>query len=88
MLCTLIRDESMKNRIIVSILPQEVKLCWSYFAIRTVVYPALSTFNTELVALAVVIVATSPVVLRLLRDSPRAGCARRTTTYICGANKQ
>ena len=33
-------------------------------------------------------VATSPVVLRWLCDSPRTGCARRTKIYVCGANKQ
>jgi len=33
-------------------------------------------------------VATSPVVLRWLHDSPRTGCARRTRIYVCGANKQ
>jgi len=33
-------------------------------------------------------VATSPLALRWLRDSPRTGCARRTTSNICGANKQ
>jgi len=33
-------------------------------------------------------VATSPVALRWMCDSPRTGCARRTTIYICGANKQ
>jgi len=43
----------MKNRKIVSIFPPEVKPCWGYFAIRTAVYPALSTYNTEFVALAV-----------------------------------
>jgi len=43
----------MKNMKIVSILPPEVKLCWGYFDIRTEVYPALSTYKTELVALLV-----------------------------------
>ena len=38
-------------------------------------------------ALWYAIVATSPVVLRWLCDSQRTGCARRTTSYICGANK-
>jgi len=33
-------------------------------------------------------VATSPVVLRWLCDSPRTGCAQRTKIYVCGANKQ
>jgi len=33
-------------------------------------------------------VATSPVVLRWLYDSPWTGCARRTKIYVCGANKQ
>jgi len=32
--------------------------------------------------LSVAIVATSPVVLRWLRDSPRTGCARRTKIYV------
>jgi len=34
------------------------------------------------------IVATSPVVLRWLCDSPWTGCARRTKIHACGANKQ
>jgi len=34
------------------------------------------------------IVATSPVVLRWLYDSPRTGCSRRTKIYLYGANKQ
>jgi len=33
-------------------------------------------------------VATSPVVLRWLYDSPRTGCARRIKIYVSGANKQ
>jgi len=33
-------------------------------------------------------VATSRLALRWMRDSPRTGCARRTTPSICGANKQ
>jgi len=33
-------------------------------------------------------VATSPVVLRSLCDSPRTGCAWRTKIYLCGGNKQ
>ena len=33
-------------------------------------------------------VATSPVVLRWLYDSPRTGYARRTKIHVCGANKQ
>jgi len=33
-------------------------------------------------------VATSPVTLHWLCDSPRTGCARRKALYMCGANKQ
>jgi len=33
-------------------------------------------------------VATSPVMLRWLCDSPRTGCAQRTKIYVCGTNKQ
>jgi len=33
-------------------------------------------------------VATSPLALRWMRGSPRTECARKTTPYICGANKQ
>jgi len=33
-------------------------------------------------------VATSPVVLRWLCDSPRTGCAWRTKMYVRGSNKQ
>jgi len=40
-----------------------------------------------LICKPVTIVATSPVVLRWLCDSPRTGCARRTQ-YVCGVNKQ
>jgi len=32
--------------------------------------------------------AISPVALRWLCDSPRTGCARRTTIYVRGASKQ
>jgi len=34
------------------------------------------------------LVATFPVVLRWLCDSPRTGCARRTKIYMRGARKQ
>jgi len=33
-------------------------------------------------------VATSPVALRWMCDSPQTGRAWRTTIHICGANKQ
>jgi len=32
-------------------------------------------------------VATSPLALRWMRGSPRTECARRTTPYVCGANR-
>jgi len=34
------------------------------------------------------IVATPPLALRWMRGSPRTECARRTTPYVGGANKQ
>jgi len=44
-----------------------------------------STFGDDIL---ISTVATSPVALRWMCDSPRTGCARRTTICICGANKQ
>jgi len=43
----------MRNRKVVSILSPEVKLCWGYSVIQTVVGPAFSTYNTEFVKLAI-----------------------------------
>ena len=34
------------------------------------------------------VIATSPLALRWMCDSPRTGCARSTKLYKCGANKQ
>jgi len=50
-------------------------------------YECLS-LNVSAVILVVSVVATFPVALCWMCDSPRTGCARKTTIYICGANKQ
>jgi len=45
-------------------------------------------FFPEVPVIVYHLVATSPVVLHWLCDSPRTGCTRRTKIYVCGANKQ
>jgi len=45
--------------------------------------------KTAIETRAMYTVVTSRLVLRWMCDSPRTGCARRTTLiYICGAKKQ
>ena len=74
----------MKNKKAVYTLSPEVglKLCWGYFAIRTVVYPGLSTYNTEFVASAV---GTSAVGTKnwLSRNSCCASSRRLGSQHCC-----